>query len=65
MKLNSMQQLSVLACSTGLMLAVMCALAWYTGAPSFDRWAMLLAAIGGFEAFFFAQDLRERRVQRG
>ena len=61
MKLNAMQQLSVLACCTGLVLAVLCALAFYNGAPTFGEWAMLLAAIGGFELFLFGQDFKLRR----
>ena len=66
MKLNSMQQLSVLACCTGLVLAVLCALAFWNGAPTFEQWAMLLAAIGGFELFLFGQDMRGRvRRRRG
>ena len=64
MKLNAMQQLSVLACCTGLVLAVLCALAYYNGAPTFDRWAMLLGAICGFELFLFGQDLKGRRRRR-
>ena len=65
MKLNSMQQLSVLACCTGLVLAVMAALAWYNQAHTFDQWAMLLAAIGGFELFLFGQDIKAKRSRRG
>ena len=65
MKLNAMQQLSVLACSTGLVLAVMAALAYYNGAHTFDSWAMLRAAIGGFELFLFGQDIKARRSRRG
>ena len=59
-----MQQLSVLACCTGLVLAVFAALAYYNRAPTFELWAMLLAAIGGFELFLFGQDLKGRRRSR-
>ena len=65
MTLNSMQQLSVLACCTGLVLAALCALAFYNGAPTFDQWAMLVAAIGGFELFLFGQDVKLKRSRRG
>ena len=65
MKLNAMQQLSVLACCTGLVLAVMAALAYFNGAHTFDSWAMLLAAIGGFELFLFGQDVKAKRRRRG
>ena len=65
MKLNGIQQLSVLACSTGMVLAVLCALAFYNGSHMFDHWAMLLAAIGGFELFRFGQDLKAKRIRRG
>ena len=56
-----MQQLSVLACCTGLVLAVLCALAFWNRAPTFDQWAMLVAAIGGFELFLFGQDFKAKR----
>ena len=65
MKLSSMQQLSVLACCTGLVLAALCALAFYNGAPTFDQWAMLVAAIGGFELFLYGQDVKSKRSSRG
>ena len=61
MKLSAMQQLSVLACCTGLVLAVFAALAYYNRAPTFEWWAMLLAAIGGFELFLFGQDFKAKR----
>ena len=64
MKLNSMQQLSVLACCTGLVLAVLCGLAALNGAPTFDQWSMLLAAIAGFELFLFGQDMKGRTRRR-
>ena len=65
MKLSSMQQLSVLACCTGLVLAVFAALAYYNHAPTFELWAMLLAAIGGFELFLFGQDMKAKWSRRG
>jgi hypothetical protein len=65
MKLNAMQQLSVLACSTGLVLAAICALAFFNEAHTFEHWSMLLAAICGFELFLFGQDLTVRRRRRG
>jgi hypothetical protein len=64
MKLSSMQQLSVLACCTGLVLAVFAALAYLNRAPTFEQWAMLLAAIGGFELFLFGQDVKARARRR-
>ena len=64
MKLNSMQKLSVLACCTGLVLAVLCALAYLNRAPTFEQWSMLLAAIGGFELFLFGQDVKARARRR-
>ena len=66
MKLSSQQQLSVLACSTGLVLAAICALAFFNGAHTFEHWAMLLAAICGFELYLFGQDMRLKlRKRRG
>jgi hypothetical protein len=60
-----MQQLSVLACCTGLVLAAMAALAYYNNAPTFEQWSMLLAAIAGFELFLFGQDVKRRKRRRG
>ena len=65
MKLNGIQQLSVLACCTGLVLAIMAGLAWLNRAHTFDHWAMLVAAIGGFELFLFGQDMKTKRRRRG
>jgi len=62
--MNSMQQLSVLACSTGLVLAALSALAAINGAPTFEKWSMLLAAIAGFELFLFGQDMKGRTRRR-
>jgi hypothetical protein len=66
MKLNSIEQLSVLACCTGLVLAALCAVAWYHGVPSFEQVSMLLAAVVGFEVFLFGQELTLKvRKRRG
>ena len=64
-KLSGLQQLSVLACCTGLVLAIMAALAYFNNAPTFELWSMLLAAIGGFELFLFGQDMKAKRSRRG
>ena len=61
MKLNSMQQMSVLACVTGLVLALLYALAFMNNSPSAELLAMLVAAVGGFEMYLFAQDVRRKR----
>ena len=62
MKLNSMQQMSVLACTTGLVLALLYALAFLNKSPSAELLAMLVAAVGGFEMYLFAQDVRRKRL---
>ena len=43
----------------------MAGLAWLNRAHTFDQWAMLIAAIGGFELFLFAQDFKSGRRRRG
>ena len=62
MKLNPMQQMSVLACVTGLVLALLYALAFLNNSPTAELLAMLVAAVGGFEMYLFAQDVRRKRL---
>ena len=63
MKSNMTDQLSVLACVTGLLLvAIFFVLAW-TGMSNPEWLPMVIASIAGFEMFMVIDALRRRRAE--
>ena len=65
MKFGMMDQLSVLACVTGLLLVVAFFVSTYLGAPNPEWLPMVIAAIAGFEIFMMIDALRRRRAGEG
>ena len=65
MKLSQLEQVSVLACVTGLALLAMFFAAFWLNAPEPDWLPMLISAIAGFEIFMVFEALRKRRVDGG
>jgi hypothetical protein len=62
-KFNLTDQLSVLACVTGLLLvAIFFASAW-AGLPNPEWLPMVIASIAGFEMFMVIDALRRRRAE--
>lgn len=55
----------VWAAITGLVLSAWFFLKLWLGAPTSEIVPMLVAAIGGFELFLYAQDVMRRRRQNG
>ena len=65
MKSNMTNQLSVLACVTGLLLVVIFFLSAWQGAPNPEWLPMVIASIAGFEMFMVFQAIRDRRAGDG
>jgi fatty acid desaturase len=61
MRLDMMQQLSVLACATGFWLAAMWFAGLWIGADTPDWMPLMIAGIGGFELFSFGRERARRR----
>ena len=63
-KHNQTRQLSILACSTGLVLLAIYLGALYLHADTPDWLPMMITAIGGFELFLFGQAVWLKRAGR-
>jgi hypothetical protein len=61
-KQDQTRHLSVLACSTGLLLLAIYFGAMYLHADTPDWLPMMISAIGGFELFLFGQGLWLKRA---
>lgn len=57
------EQLRVLAATTGIVLALAAMVMLLQGSADFDMISMLAASIAGFEIFFFGQQLAQRRTR--
>jgi hypothetical protein len=64
-KFNMTQQLSVLACVTGLLLVAVFFVAAWMGAPNPEWLPMVIASIAGFEMFMVIDAVRRRRAGEG
>jgi hypothetical protein len=64
MKLSMLDQMRVWAAATGLLLVAAFFGALYLGLHASPTLPMLIAAIGGFELFLFAQDVWLKRKGR-
>lgn len=62
---STFEMMRVWAAVTGLALAAWFFLQLYLGGKTTEIVPMLVAAIGGFEMFLFAQDMMRRRRQNG
>ena len=65
MKSNMTDQLSVLACITGLLLVAIFFLSAWQGTPNPEWLPMVIASIAGFEMFMVFQAIRDRRAGDG
>jgi Flp pilus assembly protein TadB len=64
-KSDMTQQLSILACVTGLLLVAVFFVAAWLGAPNPEWLPMVIAAIAGFEMFMLIDALRRKRAGDG
>ena len=65
MKSNMTDQLSVLACVTGLLLVAIFFVSAWLGTPNPEWLPMVIASIAGFELFMVFQSIRDRRAGGG
>ena len=65
MKSNMTNQLSVLACVTGLLLVAIFFVSFWFGLPNPEWLPMVIASIAGFEMFMVFQAIRDRRAGGG
>ena len=65
LKLETFDMMRVWAALTGLLLAAWFFGQTYLGMIPSEHVPMLIAAIGGFELFLYAQDVMRRRRQNG
>ncbi len=65
MKFEMAEQLSVLACVTGLLLVAIFFVSAWSGLPPPDWLPMVIASIAGFEMFMLIDATRRRRAGDG